>query len=294
MSLLDKFESVLVRIEDQLSPADLLYCQQEEEHYKHAMNQLYAEEKMLREYLVIENSSYWGIHDIESKSMEPWVTKSDTYSSTPEQEKRQKFYDSFKYTSAFGIVATYKLREKLREAFVKRIVDYFTKKYLLEIGEVNADELPGEIGWLVLIEKIKEKLGGLLDFRGGAVDQAFQDFRESISWLTPVVSGTIITVDRYWYWGRGSSHEFSRWGSDTTKLQSLDKAISVFELEEVRPKYAFAYLEGTKCRFEWEAPLNGEKVDSIKFFKNGKMQLKFKDSFLAQQFYARFQLSALR
>jgi hypothetical protein len=52
------------------------------------------------------------------------------------------------------------------------------------------------------------------------------------------------------------------------------------------------YLSG-KDYGEWDTVLNCEMLEEIKMFKNGKLQLKFKEAFHASKFMSRFELNKI-
>lgn len=303
MELVDKFDNITITLEKQIPAADAEFCRQEDAFYRRTIDQLNGTIKLAKEMYLQANNDAVSIHTsawkdgelfncphLESpkENLHPWVTNHQTADNVDDA------YKSFEFGWGYVIRDCVRLKRKVFARFTKRIVDYFTKKYQMELSKAldeHISELNFEVTWLDILEMIKTDMGGILDFKGGAVEQAVETFREKCKWRKPVAKGSIVEFESYMWFSRGET-EFNIWQHEKD-LKALDAAISIFELEEVRENYAIMYLIGKKLSWDWDAPLNGEKLEGIRFFKNKKMQLRFKDGLLAQAFIRRFQLNSV-
>lgn len=301
MNLLEKFDTIDIQLDQQIPQEDKDYLLAEQNAFDKARAQLLRSEKMFRRLRDMQPNEYITLYEkdnaddpYENKGIYPFISKGSTDKTTEE------FYAILEYGWAYAIRDCIRLIGKLKEGFIKRIIDYFTKKYSLEIPDTVEEYCMqlhiGPLSWRDILEMIKSAMGGMLDFKGGAVEQAIKEFRELFRYgKRPERKGAIIEIERFCWWNnRQTSHEFSNWGSDRDKYITLDKAISVFETEEVRANYAIAYILGQKCTFDWYPPINGEKIEGLKWFKNGKLQIKFREQNYAVQFFNRFELASLQ
>lgn len=303
MQLVDKFDNIVITLEKQIPADDTEFCRQEDAMYRRTIDQLNGTIKLAKEmYLQADNdavtihTSAWEDGELfncphlesSKENMYPWMTNRQTGDNVDDA------YKSFEFGWGYVIRDCVRLKRKVFVRFTKRIVDYFTKKYQMELSkslDERISELNFEVTWLDILEMIKTDMDGILDFKGGAVEQAVEAFREKCKWRKPVAKGNIVEFESYMWFSRGET-EFNIWQHEKD-LKVLDAAISVFELEEVRQDYAVMYLMGKKLTWDWDTPLNGEKLEGIRFYKNKKMQLRFKDGILAQGFIRRFQLNSV-
>lgn len=289
MTLLEKFDAVKLSDEDQIPAADKEWCEQEQKNFKKVLTQLTEKQEYFKKKAAVEDhfdechflsgmfaGTYW-------KDRREW--KSSSW-------KDKNYYDLFRYSSAYQVKECSKLKTKLKEEFVKNVALYFVEKYNLDIPDYHnayGEKLDERCDYKVILGLIKESLGGFLDFRGGAIEKAIEDIQSELRYSTAILTGNILEFPRFAY-GRGNDKypevsEYRNGGS----FAALDKAISIFETEEVKDNYALMYLSG-KSAGNWDTPLNGEKIEAFKFWKSGKFQLKFKEAAYATAFVSRFNL----
>ena len=293
-TLLEKFDAIEVKLEDQIATEDHEFCQNEQLLYDKTIKQLNDTELFCRTKLLAEPNDSISLEESEnaqkdfSSTLYPFIMRSNTSSDS------EKFYNSYHFGWAYPIRDIWRLKVELRSKFIDRIKDYYIKKYHLELpGDLDSfiKKLGMDVTWLQIINLIKDGMGGILDFKGSAIQQKVEEFQKNFMWRKPILNGDIIELPDYIYWGRESS--FNYFGHSDKEALLLDTAISIFELEEVKTDYAIMYLKGQKCKFQWETVLNGEKIEAFRCFKNRKVQLKFKDSMLAAQFINRFALNTV-
>lgn len=296
MTLLEKFLSIEVNLVDQVPTEDKSFCQAEEEMFKKTLDQLASAEQTFRVHMDARNNEMITLYEDDhgrNSGIYPFIARKKH---TDSENKDIPVYEALEYGWGYGVRECIRLRRQLKTYFITRISNYFIGKYHIEISKKFKDctddlEIDA-ITWLDIVEMIKTDLGGVIDFKGGAIDQCIKAFRNDIRHRTPLVKGNIVEIDRFFWWGRSGNHKIEN-SYREKNWDNLDAICSIFEVEEVRNNYAFMYLYGTECKFDWETPINGEKIEALKIFKNGKLQLKFKDASLAKQFMNRFQLNDL-
>lgn len=290
-TLLEKFDAIELRTEDLIPKEDAEWCAREQEDLQSTLKQLSNIRKAFMLMLEQSNNTAFSWDDWRKDSTyweESHVSKD--FKIRKDMKEGHRFFDQFKWFPGYGLRDVDKLENAAKRAFIKEIQHYFMGKYLLEFTELEPEykELDNWLNYMDILEYIKTAAGSL-DFRSGAVQQVVDKFKAHFQWKTPNLANDTINFEKAIWWPRGGDYTLSRhYGVDF--INDLDAAVAVFELEEVRSEYAFIYLLGKKTTFEWEAPLNGNKIEGIKFFKNGKVSLKFKDSSYANQFMNRFDL----
>jgi hypothetical protein len=261
-SLLSKFENVKIENDVRISEIDRKYCEKEENMYREsitAMNNTLDLFKTIHKLHIEEkdNSSHYHYEYI------------DHYEDIRHIEDRIK---------------------KIKNNFISNITGHFQRVYnvTLESGEIK-QKYDISVTYQNIVDEIFEQLGGF-NFEEKAVKELKDKCRETIYRGDKItINKNILTIADFVWWDH-YSWEGHRIGYSDSKVSPLFKALSHFETDETETLFYYQNIykqlsEGEK-RYsifnKYEIGYN--LVNSVKFFKNGKIEITFQTNQQAEEF----------
>ena len=293
MSLLEKFAGVVPDQKNRLSNEDKDYCDRQTEKANEAMEQL--KECWSRNKSLFDKENLG--HKITDRR---YVTKpTDTYTANS--------YNSTKYSYAQSVLDIEGLRNSLVHNYKIRIINYFEKTYNLTIYE---EGLGGSNGWLSdlkdldqfvdlgysdILDHIIKKTGGVNFKELG--EQNFKDaFKKHFyAWRNNAfnyeLKGNKMQISELC--GIKTDYSGNLKIKDDSTIYELERGLNFFESEDLTKQKTDLTLSGLagarydsgEIQFE-----NLTRVSSIKFYKNGRSDLKFPTPKEAEAFIKFFRL----
>lgn len=283
MSFLDKFKAVEVTAINKITESDKKFCENEEKQAKEALKQVKEwhdffvkkSEEDSNEYFFITGTNY-------------------NYVGGSGIEKFENKYSDKMFTPLYDILHTRKLIEKIKSTFISRIERYFNSTYNLKLDISVSFFESKDISYMELVSSIVELLDGL-----SLTDTGIQLMKDEFM-------GTIYCKERYTLKGRTLSlNDYVRYESwngvkisytEREKQAKLRKAFIFFEKGELQDGLSvidFSRRDNEGIDFTKEYFLGFSKIESVRFYKNGKMTIKFFTSELAEQFEKMFNLHTI-
>lgn len=271
MNLLAKLEGVKVSNISRLSPSDLAYCQRQQALYTQAVN-FFTEmkEKMAAIYATYSQSS-------DSYRSEGYI---DRYDDIRHLEDRIP---------------------KIKTEYIDRIIYYFEKAYKVSIEhssirEKYKDAPPLEPTFEQIAEEIFVQLGGYT-FHEKAINEIKVNFSKHVGCrMKPEIKGVRLILDNYVWVEQNKDYSDPRgkrkiaelsYRSDS-KLYDLFRALTHFETEMVEAamyyqQLSYSISRNRKYAFE-KYELGYNKVQSIRIYKTGKIEVAFESYEQAEAF----------
>lgn len=295
--LLSAIYKVEIRNEDKISEQDRIYCQSQQDELYKSLDQIDLWYKTFTE----EVQQYKESHRIRYKDNGK-VEFCDSYRPYEEQLLDYKEMEFRPFKNINEIVDS---NYRANEAFANRIVRYFNKTYNVSVPmpEINKETL--EMGFRPLyqsyVDTVIEHLGGR-SFRDTAEEELLKRFLGLVTpgrWskVKPELKGdkisfpNILTFDSFYQenYNRNQIHYSYRshietfcegiaFGSDDT-VNGSSQMISGFNENNVD-------ISG------WY-DLTTSNAEQMKFFKNGRIDVRFKDRETAQSCYKRLRLDEI-
>jgi hypothetical protein len=300
-SLLDKFKTVQVTDESLLPAIVVTPCKFHQRYFDVTLKQLEVERDKLKILFDAEQAaaaaetddapvkrelekSNW-YDDKRFKMKKPYKSNNDKSHTYP--------YRAFRFSYGYAYTDCLNLIDKLRIYFCNRITGTIRELYNIKLDDIKKDEaVSGKFDtYQDVIRWVKAKVGSL-DFGGKAIDEWKEKFRNKIYWKNYVkVKGKLMDIDNFMRYESYSSPTKFEWGGEDNCLVTLSAAISIFETGEYKARYEYQSMSNTPVDFGNEYPtINSKKVESIRCYKNHKIQIKFATPQLAQDFFNLFDL----
>jgi hypothetical protein len=235
--LLSKFDNVEVTADSKVSADDLEFCQEQETNYKALI------------------MTYEGFYDELNK---------------------------ISCSTFYGVMSSYDYKdslEKIKESFIKNICYHFINKYKVTINhEKIINKLNFESGFQDVLDNIFIQLDGY-SFSEKAEKEIKDNSKEMFKYGDKVsIKGNKLVLDGYF------SHLDSIWKEyrlSESKVNKIFQSLQLFdsgsimENEELKNKYC-GYDNSKKLEnYERYTTQTLKKAKSIKFFKNGKLEIEF-------------------
>ncbi len=260
MNILNKFENFEIKQEDKISKEDRERCEKIQAIYEQTL------------------STYKKWYDI--------------YHETKDCIEKHDFY-----SLELNDLSVCKNIESLHNGLISSIYSYFTAKYNIDINKnydkendfnynySNKTINTSPIDYKIYVDDILRQLNGF-DFKSLRIKQLKEKIKDickygygSNEWRVEIKGNTIKFNDLL-YWGY--------LGMEIGKLLTIESALSWFEFgketkipefNQIRTRYNIEWHEINPCM-----ELSTNKIKSIKFFKNGRMDIKFSSPEIARQF----------
>lgn len=252
-----KFDSIVIENDQRIEPEDVEFCENEQNKYMAAVNVYKPLLKAFNEYKEVSgiDSKHWDAGYIS------WREEDDTIN----------------------------IIDKLKKRFISNVCHYFSKKYNVTIetsefkGKYNTD-----ITYSQIVDEIFIQLDGF-NFKEKAVNEIKNNLKNKVgSYKKITVNKNKVTIPSYVY----MDHWEKKWGilklsyGSENKVRVLLNALSNFETNSTDLIW---YYEGLYNSLTSENPfkkyeLGYNKVQSLKPFQNGKVEIVFDNREQAQQF----------
>ena len=252
--ILTKFDTIEINNNSRISVADQEFCEDQERQYKEFLS--FADEYILYlNYNPIANRYY---------KSENLITSMET------------------------------TKNNLKAQFISKIVDHFRNEYKVTLNtEPIQKKYNIDITYNIIIDEIIEQLEGY-----NFTDKASKEIKEAMKDEVRGYNGNVkaeikkkkVVFDSFFYadcWDKKYGGEPSIGYSSRSGFYKLLKAISHFEQGAIENTYnnidhAISYEKGDKVFREHS--LMCFKAESMKIFKNGKVEVTFLTNEYAQQF----------
>lgn len=295
--LLAKFDNVVIEYTPRIAQADLAFCERMQREYENCVNKL----------------GNWteGLSNLKNELGNPEFIYVDTYGRTNEKRVSENWqtkkecidknpFSIFEFSADYGLVQIEKFISLAEERLIDEVTDYFNKEYNLKIS-IGKNFFRNEDGSYRKKVSYKEVVNYILDECGGidiadiGVENLKADFRNKIYWRNYIkVAPQKLTIEGFVWYDKGYNGTYRldyRFMEEKGKI--LKQALSFFETEELIDICTLPiYDREVDFSTAYEFP-NFSKVESLKFFKNGKIELKFYDKGVAQEFYDFFEFDKI-
>ncbi|MNX51463.1 hypothetical protein D3C86_821230 [compost metagenome] len=256
--IFSKFENIDITAEQQTSTEDVTFCKEQEELYKHLVK---AHESLIPQL----------------QEVHALVAKLGHYSTA--------YTYSLKPSDIEQTIA------KMKDKFISSVCHYFMNKYNVTIDyERIQKKYDQEVTHEDIISEITEQLGGY-NFHEKAEQEIKQKLSESFAWKKAETKGKKIALNGFLY----IDTSWKKWGDEKIHYNSNDKLnrllIALLHFDNgsltLSEQLETLYRQLTSSKNEQVFTvheLNFNKVQSIKIFKNGKVEIEFSSSQQADLF----------
>lgn len=294
MLILNKFENVKIENTNRISEEDKNFCEIHNKAYEKTLN---VYKQTLNHLIELYNEQIATLPDHNGKIGISYNLYVDMYGD-------------------IGISKIVDTIQKLQEKFISKICYYFSNKYNVTIesndiyAKYKSNELKYEkrenkdhtlnenlleykyFDYNNIIDEIFEQLGGFT-FKEKAIDEiknatreiySYNDYRKSSNMN---IKNNKLIIDGYYAYKDSIWNEYrltGDYGKIFTSLYYFDSNTIVTNNTELHNKYCGYENEKNQNNFEKYNPYSLAKVKSIKFYKNGKLEIEFKNSEDTQQF----------
>lgn len=293
MGLADKFEKVNIKSTDLISAEDKRFCDKWLEKSNEVLDQLKTCWDINKPLFDNEGLG----HKIDGVNKDYVTTKTWDYDS-PEGLNR------FKYSYAESTLEIQQEVRGLVRTLYKKLITYFEKKYNLELDrygslfdselrEVKGEDLFKKITYERVIDYLREKTGGAdltelgisnfkNDFRSNFQKRGVKDFE---------LKGQRITVNSYT--SLGYKIKYNDW-----RFKALAEALNFFDSGNIDARRThdtvmFDMMDTDADPYAEIKLENLAKVESVKFYKNQRLDIKFSDAQTCREFYLFYKLNEL-
>ncbi|ALS22265.1 hypothetical protein [Paenibacillus naphthalenovorans] len=257
--ILSKFDNVKVTTDSKIATDDLEYCINEEREYKKAIDLMIKFSNEIKE-----------------------VSGLDILNGEWHREKSTNTY-----------LESYKLRDfkqissDIKDKFICNIANWFNDKYNVTI---DYDKIQRKydlnVTYQNIIDEIMIQLDGynftekaVQEIKGNAKKTVINSDKITIKNNKLIIDGWFSHFDSIWREHRLSGKSIDIFNA----LQHFDNG-SIKGNEELNSKYIGYNNERNQANYERYEPMTLDKVKSIKFLKNGKLEIEFKSNQLSTQF----------
>lgn len=260
-TLLNKFDMVTIENDTRISEFDRKYCEKQERMYNEAVT-------AMKQTLELFKGIYENYSDSDKKNYKHYI---DSHSDIRHIEDRLTDF---------------------KNSFIHRIISHFEKTYnvTLRDSDINRKYKDIEVTYNNIVDEIFEQLGGF-NFEEKAVNELIKACKETVYNDTKIkVTKNKLSIQDFVYWQSYSWDNSYTIGYSDGKVNSLFKALSHFEEGSTDTLFYYDQIyeqlnAGSReydilSKFE----IGYNIVESIKFFKNGKVEIVFQTHEQAQQF----------
>lgn len=262
MNLLNKFQAVTIQNDTRISEIDRKYCEKQERMYKEAITAMNNTLEIFK-----------TIHKLHV------------------EDKGESIHYHYEYIDHHeDIRHTEERSKKIKNNFISNIVGHFERVYnvTLEKSKIR-DKYNISVTYQDIVNEIFEQLGGF-NFEEKAVKELKDKCKETIYSLDKVtIKKNKLTIIDFVWWDH-YSWEGKKLGYSDSKVSPLFRGLSHFETGETETLFYYRSIykelhEGErKYDIFSKYEIGYNLVNSIKVFKNGKIEIEFQTNEQAEQF----------
>ena len=251
MELLNMFENIKIENKERLSKEDLAYCKKQEYIYLTAYEAYDNFLNVIDELQEFDCKELKEIYNINLHAVSYGFNK----------------FDIDKQLS------------NINSHYIWSVVEYFQRKYNVSIDgkkievKANTDKIDNDF----IIDEIFQQLGGF-SFEDKATQEIIEKMKEKTKYSNTVVKNKKITFEKY-IW-------FDKWFNEVSydSIGDLNKLFSAFNHFSNGGLNKKEIIEKSNIRQLGTYELDFEGVESIKLYKNGKIDINFIDGATALKF----------
>ncbi len=262
--ILSKFENIEVTADSKIAADDLEFCKEQESIYK--------------DLISTYNSFYKKLQDIGEISKDHGQ-KFGRQSETHFHEQHTAHYRSM------GKWDYEKAIREMKESFILYVCSYFMKKYNVTIDYSRIQSKYNEsVTYEQIIDEIYISLDGF-NFTEKAVQEIKEKAKNTVRHDKITIKNAKLIIDgRFAYLDRWDGYRLNGgYGELLKALQHFENG-STEGNTELTNKYVGYSNERNQANYERYEPTTLSKVASIKFLKNGKLEIEFKSNQQAAKF----------
>jgi hypothetical protein len=281
-SLLQKFTKVVIKASTLLPSEDKVNLDAIHDQYEEALEQLdewrlffeLQDERYPMPGFKVTKSSYSGTFDV-----------------TSPRANKDKPFDHHKFYVGYPLVQVIKKMDDCRDQYIRCVYDYFSTKYSLDIKNNSVTLLKkAKLTYMDIVDDIRTQFGGL-NFNAIAKEQVTNRLREKIGIRSRAkLANKSLEMDSF-------LHTSGKFSYHCEKLKAIEDAVMFFERGHAVPRAMFNdevhYNQYVDYTSDYSF-INCDQLEGIRFFKNGKVILKFKSAQIAKSFYEYFDLDTLK
>lgn len=297
--ILAKFDKVVKNDTLNISEADLGFCERVQTLYEAKIKELHKWEEQLAK--LHENNPQPPFIKLKDEYHNKLRKKVDNdYTLRRDAEERNPF-GGISFSPLYGLTWLHNKKMDVEISFIDKIVSYFNGEYNLKTdidGHYFFNEDTGErkepTRYEPLVKSIIDQCDGL-SFKEVGIERMKDAFRNQVSYQERIkVTGNKLTLLDYFYYSDSSWRE-PQWEYSNDRLWKLAEAMSFFEFKTLGIKCnTILQLSGQTIDFKNPYYLsNFDKIESMKVFKNGRVDIKFYGKGVPQEFFDFFELDKL-
>lgn len=265
--ILSKFDNVEFTTESKIAADDLEFCQEQESIYRQTMNAYNSLNEQLQAIKPIADAHGQKYGEMNSNGM--------IYKKGTAFDAGFSFYDLDKNTN------------KIKERFISNTCYYFMKKYNVTIDyEKIQKKYDSNVTYENIVDEIFLQLGGY-NFTEKATEEIKEKAKNAVRNSEKIsIKNSKLILDGGFAYHDSIWKEYKLSGG----FPELFKALQHFEdgttngNSELIGKYCGYNNERNEANYERYEPMTLNKVQSIKFLKNGKLEIEFKSNQNATKF----------
>ena len=295
-NLLGAFDSIQIRNEEKISNADLQFCKEQQQIVEHAL-------KALDQWYVIFRDA--ALELSESHQVKFRTNGSADYRNPYKQHDLYSAdYEHYRFLPFGNIEEIVKRRRNTINVFINNIIRYFNHNYNLSVPfpEINDDELPVDFipGYMSYVDTVIAHLGGR-SFRGAAEEELISRVQGNVHRYDrhslPEIKGksiifkNLISFDsNYIEWYK----QYKINWSETKPLEALCAGLAFFSQNRINGDTGIiSGLNKEDVNLTDWYPLSTSPAEYIKFYKNGRVDVKFSDAAKAEDCFRKLKLHEL-
>ncbi len=285
--LIERFDKLKINPTDSISGKDRSFCENLQKEYDSLQRQL---NKYVELFVKLN----------EEEKNNPYSLKSSEWREEYiELKDAPKWYERFMFTPLYPLQVCRKFLSEGRKRFIEEAGNYFERIYNLELNLDELIESEKPVCYQDVVEEIVRQVGEV-SLNDSGIRNLINGFKNCVYYRNRVViKSNKITIDNYVYY---SYHSLPSLKIDRTDKQvnALIMAMSHFESGGVSPLHIITdNMPGRSYSDEVDPTMeyifyHAEKIRSIKFFKNRRVDIKFTTNEYARKFYEYFELNTLQ
>jgi 6-pyruvoyl-tetrahydropterin synthase len=288
--MLQIFDSIQVKNEEKISQADIQFCEKQQESLYKTLAQL------TRWYDVFYQDSQKYTKDEKIKYLPNGMVKICNYYVAP-------YYDKYEYTPFQAMNEIVEKRREAIEAFARETICYFNKTYdtSVPVPELDKDKLPVDFQpeYMTYVDAVIEHLGGR-SFRQTAEDELIKKLHNAVHRynrhdLPDLKSKSIVFYSLFSF-----DEIYLRFNQNKIKweyekyIETLCAGLAFYAHDRLNGDTGIVYgYKSDNINISESYPLSTSPAEYMKFYKNGRVDVKFKDAASAEECFKKLKLNEL-